>query len=246
MKKGIQIFAVLFFGMVLFLGCQKQNSKEEENPLEAMYIQKGDEFRIFVDPYGSPFYATIPEGTEELNSGDIVEIYGDMIMLESYPGQYPGVEKIVVKQKGSEEDTEQYAELIAELYTEPDPSEVPTLNLEYTTELARVSAVTDQGNFEWHYENENGEPCEMIEDAMPIMEWETISDIRLSAPTDVKLLFSKTPESVTATRYPEEEEVTVTQKDGQFVLENLQQAGIYQVTATYSNGTVEYGFQVLN
>ena len=246
MKKGIQILAVLLFGMVLFLGCRNQKLSEGEMPIEAMYIQKGEDFQIFVDSYGSPFYANIPEGTESLQSGDLVEIYGDNIMLESYPGQYPGVTKIVLKQHGTEEDTKQYAELIAELYQEPNPAELPILNLEYTTELARVGAVTELGSYEWSYTGENGEQKTDLVDMAPITEWETLNDIKLTSPTDVTLLFSKTPDSVEVVRFPEKEKVTVTTEEGRFVLKDLEKEGIYQVLAFYPNGTVEFGFQVLN
>ncbi|MBV4307885.1 hypothetical protein KSZ74_23130, partial [Parabacteroides distasonis] len=61
----------------------------------------------------------------DLSAGDLVEIYGNGIMLESYPGQYPGVSRMVLVQEGTEEDASQYQELIDQVYAEPDPSELP-------------------------------------------------------------------------------------------------------------------------
>ena len=45
---------------------------------------------------------------EILKSADYVDVYGDGIMLQSYPGQYPGVSKMVVTGEGSEDELKQY------------------------------------------------------------------------------------------------------------------------------------------
>ena len=47
----------------------------------------------------------------ELASGNVVRVTGNGIMLESYPGQYPGISKIEVLEEGSPEDAAQYDEL---------------------------------------------------------------------------------------------------------------------------------------
>ena len=95
MKKRRLFLAAAALSVFLVGGCQSRG--EEEKPIEAMYIEKGDDFQIFVDTSTDVLFdAYIPEGTEELTTGDLVKIYGDGIMLESYPGQYPGVTRIVV------------------------------------------------------------------------------------------------------------------------------------------------------
>lgn len=206
MKKWIPVLAAAM--MVTFAtGCQsKGNAEADGNVIEAMYIEKGENFQIFVDiSNGAPFTATIPEGTEELTTGDLVKIYGNGIMLESYPGQYPGVTKIEVTAQGEEEDADQYEELLSEIYVEPDPSETPSLNLEYTTKLGAVTAMTDRGGVSWTYEKENGQRESYVADCPFILDWKVINDIRLGEPTDVKLSFSKEPEKVQVIRYEREE-----------------------------------------
>ena len=200
MKKRKLLLAAAAFSVFLAGGCQSHG--EEAQPIKAMYIEKGEDFQIFVDTStGVLFDASIPEGTEELTTGDLVEIYGDGIMLESYPGQYPGVSRIVVTKQGSEEDAKQYESLVDEVYQEPDPSEPPYLNLEYRTKEALVSAVADRGSYTWRYTDEDGEEKETAVDGAFILESNVFNDIRLKEKTDVLLYFSERPEKVSVLRY---------------------------------------------
>ena len=67
---------------------------------------------------GAVFTAEIPSdltdesgkkiSSEILKAADYVDVYGDGIMLQSYPGQYPGVSKMVVTGEGSEDELKQY------------------------------------------------------------------------------------------------------------------------------------------
>ena len=47
-----------------------------------------------------------------LENGDKVKIYGDGIMLESFPGQYPGVTKIQRTGRASLEETQEYEDQV--------------------------------------------------------------------------------------------------------------------------------------
>ena len=47
-----------------------------------------------------------------LENGEKVKIYGDGIMLESFPGQYPGVTKIQRTGRASLEETQEYEDLV--------------------------------------------------------------------------------------------------------------------------------------
>ena len=49
---------------------------------------------------------------EALVAGNIVQVTGNGIMLESYPGQYPGINKVEVIETGSPADAEQYADIV--------------------------------------------------------------------------------------------------------------------------------------
>ncbi len=78
MKKRRLFLAAAALSVFLVGGCQSRG--EEEKPIEAMYIEKGDDFQIFVDTSTDVLFdAYIPEGTEELTTGDLVKIYGDGI-----------------------------------------------------------------------------------------------------------------------------------------------------------------------
>ena len=255
MKKRRLFLAAAALSVFLVGGCQSRG--EEEKPIEAMYIEKGDDFQIFVDTSTDVLFdAYIPEGTEELTTGDLVKIYGDGIMLESYPGQYPGVTRIVVTKQGTEEDAEKYESLVDEVY----------LNLEYRTKEAVVSAVADRGGYTWSYTDENGEDQEVAVDAAFVLEWDTLNDIRLNEKTDVLLYFSREAKDVSVIRYepslkkqsteeteendePESELIKVSEEEDengkkQFILKDLLDEGIYLVTAEFDQGTVEYGFEV--
>ena len=251
MKKNLRkiLFAATF--VFLLTGCGKI---EEEESVSAMYIQRGEDFKIFVDVNtGSPFYAPLPEGTPELTTGDMVKIYGNGIMLQSYPGQYPGVTKIVMEKEGQEEDAAVYEELISQVYQEPDPAEPPYLSLLYHTESANVTAAANRGSYRWSYMDENGKEQETISDMAHILDWQELNDIRVTRPLDVTLDFTEKPREVKAFYFSEGEEsketegeaVAITLEDEKYVLKGLERAGIYQIKAVFSQGEVEYGFKAV-
>ena len=75
--------------------------------------------------------------SEILKAGDYVDVYGDGIMLESYPGQYPGVSKMVVTGEGTADEVKQYQDVIDMVFAEPDTSTVPTVGVVYAHLLVR-------------------------------------------------------------------------------------------------------------
>ncbi|MFR1510940.1 MAG: hypothetical protein ACLSTN_03065, partial [Coprococcus sp.] len=75
---------------------------------------------------------------EILKAGDYVDVYGDGIMLESYPGQYPGVNKMVVTGKGTTDELKQYQDVIDMVFAEPDTSETPTAGVVYASSLGQT------------------------------------------------------------------------------------------------------------
>ena len=246
---------------------QGKKSTEGETENLAMYVPYGEDGGyVMVDQEtGSVFTVTMPEeildidgnliGPEKLEKGNILRIYGNGIMLESYPGQYPGVTRIQVEETGDPSDADQYQELIDGIWQEPDPSELPEMNVEYTTSLAVVTAATVQGGYQWSSPLADGTAESVIACPPHITEWEFQDSIRLEGPTDLTLLFSKTPDQVTARRWPEdpsggtaeqsggeEVEVTADSENGQFLLKQAEPDYRYLVTAEWENGYVEYGF----
>ena len=127
----IAIFAVMVGAFWNMVGKQAQmvreeEQKEEANAISAIYIETGEFLKtgVFVDlNNGTIFSADIPaEGIynkkgklisdDVLENGDKVKIYGDGIMLESFPGQYPGVTKIQRTGRASLEETQEYEDQV--------------------------------------------------------------------------------------------------------------------------------------
>lgn len=131
--------AIVIAAGSMLVGCQESSSAK---PIEAMYIPAGEDGHLMVgEGTGNVFTVTMPDNIqdkngkkiseEDLNRGDIVAIYGDGIMLESYPGQYPGVTKIKVVKEGKASDADQYQDILDEFWPEKDPGELPYLNMRY-------------------------------------------------------------------------------------------------------------------
>lgn len=81
----------------------------------------------------------------EIKKGDFLQVEGDGIMLNSYPGQYPGISRIMRISGGTEADAEKFDEELSQILPEKDPSEIPFLNLCYTQPNAQVTAMATQG-----------------------------------------------------------------------------------------------------
>ena len=130
----VAIFAVMGGAFWNMVGKQAQIVKEEEqeqeaNAISAIYIETGEFLKtgLFVDlNNGTIFDAKVrAEGIynkkgkliadDVLENGDKVKIYGDGIMLESFPGQYPGVTKIQRTGRASLEETQEYEDKVNEL-----------------------------------------------------------------------------------------------------------------------------------
>lgn len=254
-------------------GTEESSSQAQEGTFEnlAMYVPYGEDGSyVMVDQEnGSVFTVTMPEEIydaagnpikpEDLKKGNILTIYGNGIMLESYPGQYPGVSRIEVEEEGSPSDADQYQEIIDEIWQEPDPAELPGMNVDYTTSQAMVSAAADTGGYHWEYPAENGDMTSVIADTPFLTEWPQLNEICLEEPTDLTLSFTKTPVKVTAQRWPEsvrdlseelpdgeEMEVKAGPEDTQFLLEQAEPGFLYLIHAEWDNGYVEYGFQTVN
>lgn len=247
---------------------ESSSENSEENVITAMYLTYGEDNFIFIDTKnGTLFTAPIPEGglvdkdgkqlsQEDLTRGNILKIYGNGIMLQSYPGQYPGVTKMVLDETGKPEDADQYNELIDQIYQEPDPAEPPYLSMEYSQTEAIVSAAITRGGYEWSYEKEDGTTDTAKTDISPVLGWKEINDLTLNEPTDLKLDFSKEPNRLEVIRWaedvqkqysegsdvPEGEKVELKEKDGALYIPSAEAGYTYQVTAKWDNGTVDYGF----
>ena len=257
----IGVAAALVYGM------KGKDAKEEETAFTAMYVPYGEGEYIFVGETAGVFRVTAePDmyevfdingnkiSMEQLVKGNMVKIYGDNIMAESYPGQYPGVTKMEVVEEGSPSDADQYQGIVDEIYTEPDPAEPPTMQVEYTTELANAVVLANRGGYEWVYTDKDGLSNAVVADSVHVLDWgDLLIDVTLTDPLDLTLSFSDKPTEVKVVRYdsalrgkaqemPEGEEVPVVEKDGKFMLEGVDGDYVYEVTGVWENGRATYGF----
>lgn len=115
MKKWIMMLAVLV--TFCLAGCG-------EKPMTAVYFQADVGSWYFADlDTDTIFSGTIPDKLTDENGkkmteadmqdGDVYLIYGDDIMLESFPGQYPGITKLVRKEQGNQEKADQYRQQLS-------------------------------------------------------------------------------------------------------------------------------------
>ena len=55
----------------------------------------------------------VRDSSEHAGGRDVYLIYGDDIMLESFPGQYPGITNLVRKEQGNQEKADQYRQQLS-------------------------------------------------------------------------------------------------------------------------------------
>lgn len=264
----IAVIILILAGVIWMLLGKGGKADMEQEAVTAMYIPFGENGYIFVSESAGVFTVTFPEEIydidgnkitqKQLAKGNVVKIYGNGIMLESYPGQYPGVTKIEVIKQGDPSDADAYKDLVDEIYTEPDPAEPPTMNLGYTTDLASVVVMVNRGGYEWVYTDKDDLSNAVVADSAHVLQWkigEELADVKITEPLDITLYFSKMPDEVEVVRYdaellgieniPEGEGVAVEKKDGEFVLTGVVGGYVYDVTGIWENGRANFGFITL-
>ena len=234
--------------------------------MRAMYVTFGENSSVFIEQKTETvFYATFPEeiydrsgekiSREQLVRGNIVEITGNGIMAESYPGQYHGITKMQVVEEGNPADADQYQYVIDQIYQEPDPSLPPELSISYTTDLAAVCIAATNGGYEWSYTDENGMRQSVTVDGSHILDWEELMDASIQKPTEMVLWFSENPVTVTAQRWTvaawhaeklesetlESEAVETVQSEEGWHL-TAEPGYVYLIKANWDNGQREFGF----
>lgn len=253
-------------------GTQGKMRKQEDEVITGMYLPYGedDDSYIFVDTnHNELFSAKIPDDNltdengkelddDDLRAGDMVAMYGEEIVAERFPPLYPAITKMVRVKQGTQKDADQYQELLATFYQAPDEKELPYLDIENKQKTAIVTSVIQHGGYEWSYVDENGQTQTELADALHVLQWER-SDAQLvelncdTEDTDLKLFFSKKPQSVKVTRWDstatmddlEKGEAVHVELDGKEAeIEDAKTGSIYEVVAEWKNGSVIYGFAV--
>lgn len=272
-KVGISLVITLVLFCVCLTACKKEEKepkeksvKENHKPIEAMYVPFGKDGYIFFDrSTESPFYAIIPEDKlydesnkkikqSELSAGDILACYGDGKMLESYPGQYPGVTKMVRVKKGNVEDTKKYEQEVAKFSQKPSKADIPYLDIENVQKDALVTTAATEGNYEWKYEDASGNEKVETQENISFLEKDGLADVICDGENaDLKLIFSVEPNYIKVRRWPvgttQEElshgqRVRVTLDENVGYIKRAKKSYIYEVTATWDNGKVHYGFYI--
>lgn len=270
------ILVILIIGAV-FLGkgnVEKQEKKEqkktEDSYMEAVYLKDEQGNGIFVQTDTEmPFFGTIPQELydekenkiteEDLNSGDVVKIWGNEAIAQSYPAQYPGITKIQIEEKENKEYIEKYGHYLEEFIAVPDETELPYLDISYKQPNALVTAAVDTvASYIWEYSGDDGKQVreESLENS--VLTLPELAEIQVAGDTQAELLFCTEPEKVEVLRWdeslkmeegsedaiPEGETVQLENGEAGNISITVQPGYIYMIKAFWKNGEVEYGFSV--
>lgn len=237
--------------------------------MQAVYLKKEDGNNIFVELENDmPFTGKIPQEElydengekiteQDLNNGDVLNIYGNGIMAQSYPGQYNGISKIERTEQENQEYIEEYSHFLDEFFVEKEPSQRPELNVCYTDDLAAVTVMIPEAlGYTWTYE-ENGEGNTITTDAPHILQTNPTEVTKLSEPMKMELMFDVKPESVqilswedsllgqyqdSADQIPDGTPVEVQENEEGNPEFTAQPGCVYLVQGQWENGTADYGF----
>lgn len=242
-----------------------EGEQAEENPAQApvraVYL-KNDYGELFINiEQDNPFTGTIPEkiedeegnalSEEDLKSGDVLEVYGDGIMLESYPGQYPGITKLVRVEQENRKYQEKYQDMLDQFCPAPDLSQPPELSVNYRTEDAVVTAACDRFGYSWQYDGN-----ELTADALHVLQTPELVQQAVEGETQMTLLFTYEPQEIQVMRWesavkseslseiPEGEEIAVSEGEEGSII-TVQPGYVYQISAHWQEGDVTYGFEVI-
>ena len=243
---------------------QEAEETQAQDALRAVYL-KNDNGVLFVSiEQDSPFTGNIPDeildedgnaiSEDDLNNGDVVDVYGNGIMLESYPGQYPGITKLVRVEKENQEYIEKYQEMVDQFLPDPDTSQPPELSLSYRQTDAVVTAICDQFGYTWEFTDENGESQVVIADTAHVLQSEGLIQFELEGETQMTVVSAYPPEQIVVSRWevgqreaskdsvPEGESVPVEElEDG---LAFMAEPGyIYEITGSWPEGEATYVFE---
>ena len=274
------IGVVLLVVIILAAGIRNHFMRDESsdktwsdsgNTMQAVYLKKENGNSLFVNLEAEyPFTGTIPEGElydekggkikeQDLKNGDVVNIYGNGIMAQSYPAQYHGITKIERTKQASQKYTQKYGHYLDELFPEKDPAQLPYLNVCYTDELASVAVMIPEAlSYTWTYE-ENGERTTITTDAPHILQTEPTEVTKLSEPMSMELEFDEKPESIQILSWDDSllgqyQDSTAEIQEGTSVEVQENEKGnpeftaqpgcVYLVQGQWENGIVDYSFRM--
>lgn len=262
------VLAVLLGGALvgkIYFDKQKENTY-----MTAVYLEDEQGNNLFVETETEmPFYGTIPEelydengkkiSEEELEFADVVKIWGNGVIAESYPAQYHGITKIQITEKNNKEYAEKYASYLEQFIIQLDEKELPYLDISYKQPDALVTAAVDTvAHYVWEYGGEDGKEFREEGSDTSVLKLPELAEIKVAGDTQAELLFSTEPEKIEVLRWEEsykmEEDSTESTPEGENVETEISEEGnmsvtiqpgyIYMVKAFWENGEAEYGFSV--
>lgn len=247
-------------------GSETVQETDAQEAMRAVYLENGNGNMFVSIEQETPFTGTLPEDisdedgnaitADDLNNGDVVDIYGDGIMLNSYPGQYPGISKLVRVEKENQEYVEKYQELMDQFFPAPDTSEPPELSLNYHQTDAIVTAACDQFGYTWEFTDEYGESQVVIADTSHVLQSDDLAQLTLEGETQMTVMASYKPESITVSRWesaqregsketiPEGESVAVEELEDGLTF-TAEPGYIYEIIGAWPEGEVTYGFEAV-
>lgn len=236
---------------------------------QAMVIIAGEQVLLVDTETQAPYYPTIPDGgltdmqgnsiaPDQLSVGNVVEVTGNGIMLESYPGQYPGITAVRVLEEGTPADAEKYQALIDELTAPGSDGSVPFASVAYHTDLADTTVLLEPQAYTWEMPDgtvENEELGLIEEDGLVEA---AINDARISEATDATVMFDVPAQGVAVTRMALSatasghavdttvaEEAVECRLNGADAAFSIVPNSLYVVSANYEAGQVIYAFVAL-
>lgn len=245
----------------------------------AMVVRYGDGEMLFFDQENDAPYSAGLDNAEivgidgssihpdDLVSGNVVRVTGNGIMLESYPGQYPGIARVEVVEEGSPDDAARYNDVIAQIWQPRDPAEPAHATVEYATDLAVVALMPLTCGYDWSYENDGVSNAISVDAPTPLQYAASdLPDARIDSPVDAHASFDIAPIGVEIVRWDESAvenathvagseqgvdesdvvsepvEATISDDEASFALEP---GWRYAITAQFEQGSVTYAFLAL-
>lgn len=231
----------------------------------------GDEVAFVDQASGTLYIPTLPDDAvfglngqeiddDQLVVGNIVSVTGNGIMLESYPGQYPGISKVQVIEQGDPAEADKYAQELETVFSGPDAGTVPTGVAEYTTSLGQVSLPLTAYEYELTAEGPASEFDGSYHAADGTLNSDVI-DARISTATPITVTFTADVAKVEVEREPvlqneqggwtvqesshdEKMPVTASGKTADFTIEP---GFVYEIDVDFANGTdASYAFVVIS
>jgi hypothetical protein len=288
-KLAVVMAGVMALGLVALAGCAVQGGTSDQAPATKNAAQpdnnapdgqvvstamvayaNGNEVMFVDQETQTPYIPTnldaatiIYDGQDidedDLIAGNIVQVTGNGIMLESYPG----ITKVEVVEQGNPADAEQYADIVDTVFAAPDQSQVPVGNLEYKTTDAQVAVMLNPVAYEWEWVQQDGtaDEAEVSAEAFNADGTlaETVADARITGATDAFAAFSVNPTAIEIERRPlaatdapavdptgQDEDVACTLGEDGAAAFSMEPGFLYELKATFPQGEAEYAFYTVS